>query len=263
MAYVDDGEGPAVLMLHGNPTWSYLYRHMITALAPEHRCVVPDHIGCGFSEKPQNYAYRLRQHIDNTLELIEATGLERFDLVVHDWGGAIGMGVATQMPERVRRLVVTNTAAFRSQSIPWEINLCRTPLLGKLIIRGLNGFAGPATKMSVSREMPEWVKRGFLHPYGNWHDRIATWAFVQDIPMHARHPSWDTLVGIETGLTQLRDHPMLLLWGMRDFCFHGDFLAEWQRRFPAAQTQAFEHAGHYLFEDAEDACAAAMQAFLR
>ena len=262
MSYLDEGEGSAVVMLHGNPTLSYFYRHLVKALSSTMRCIVPDHIGCGFSDKPQDYSYRLEQHVSNAVELIESLDLERFDLVLHDWGGAIGMGVARELKEKVDRLVVTNTAAFRSKSIPWQINICRTPFLGSWIIRGLNGFAGPATKMAVSERLPEVVKRGFLYPYQNWNDRIANWAFVQDIPMRAVHPSWDTLVDIEKGLESFKNHPMLLLWGMKDFCFHPGFLEEWERRFPDAKVQRISDAGHYLYEDATEQTVGKVAEFL-
>lgn len=263
LSYIDEGQGRAVVMLHGNPTWSYFYRNVVQRLSGSARCIVPDHIGCGFSDKPQDYSYTLAQHVENTLELLEAAGVEAFDLIVHDWGGAIGMAVAEALRDRVGRLVVMNTAAFRSQSIPWQINICRSKLFGSLIIRGLNGFAGPATKMAVSQPLPAEVKRGFLHPYQNWHDRIANWAFVQDIPMDTSHPSWDRLVEIEEGLSRLSSKPMLLMWGMKDFCFHPGFLEEWIRRFPKAQTLEWPDAGHYLLEDEKDRCLSAIEMFLR
>jgi 3-oxoacyl-[acyl-carrier-protein] synthase-3 len=188
MHYVDEGAGPPVLMLHGNPTWSFMYRRLVQALAPELRCIAPDHIGCGLSDKPQRYPYRLATHVDNVRRLVDALGLERFDLVVHDWGGAIGMGLATVEPSRVRRIVVTNTAAFPSRRIPWRIALCKLPLFGDLAIRGFNAFAGAATFMAVEKPLPPDVRNGFLLPYRNWHDRIANLRFVSRHPPRARPP---------------------------------------------------------------------------
>lgn len=121
--FLDEGRGPAVLMLHGNPTWSFYYRNVITALRGHFRCVVPDHIGCGLSSKPQTYSYRLVDHIENVCRVIESLGLRSFDLIVHDWGGAIGLGVAQRMPERLGKIVLLNTAAFRAPRLPWQLKL--------------------------------------------------------------------------------------------------------------------------------------------
>ncbi|MGB0373034.1 MAG: alpha/beta fold hydrolase [Opitutales bacterium] len=250
MNYVDEGEGRPVVMLHGNPTWSYFYRNLIKKLSPTRRCIVPDHIGCGLSEKPETYMYRLRQHVDNVVELVERLELESFDLIVHDWGGAIGMGLARRMPEKVGRIVAMNTAAYRAPWIPLRINICKIPGFGQWIVRKFNGFAGPALKMAVKKPMPRDVEQGFIYPYGNWEDRIATWAFVKDIPMTPFHTTWDDLVEIERDLKLFKDNPMLLLWGMKDFCFSPNFLRRWQEFFPNAEVEEYEKAGHYVLEDA-------------
>lgn len=262
MHYVDEGQGTPVLMLHGNPSWSFLYRQLVQALAPECRCIAPDHIGCGLSDKPQDHPYRLATHIDNVRRLVDTLGLDRFHLVVHDWGGAIGMGLATAMPDRVGRLVVMNTAAFRSLRIPKRIAVCKIPGLGALLIRGLNAFAAGAARMAVERPLPTDVRAGFVFPYGNWRDRIATLRFVQDIPLHAGHPSYRTLAAIEDRLPVLANKPMLLAWGMRDWCFSPVFLEQWRQRFPGAQVHTEPTAGHYLLEDAGATIIPTIRAFL-
>src|SRR5690606_14034462 len=189
--YLDEGSGDPVLMLHGNPTWSFYYRNLVRDLRGRFRCVVPDHIGCGFSSKPQHYPYTLARHILNVERLVEDLDLRKITLVVHDWGGAIGMGFAVRNPERISRIVVLNTAAFLSRRIPWRINICRVPGLGALIIRGFNGFAGPAVFMATKKPggLPREVARGFLLPYRSWGNRVANLRFVQDIPMSPRHPT--------------------------------------------------------------------------
>jgi haloalkane dehalogenase len=251
--YLDEGEGPAVVMVHGNPTWSFYYREAALALRHEHRIIVPDHVGCGLSDKPQDYSYRLAQHIDNLEFLInDHLQLSEVDLMVHDWGGAIGMGYAVRNPDRVRRLVVLNTAAFLMDFCPFRIRVCRWPLFGSLALRGFNAFARAATTMAVRKPLAPEVKEGLLAPYDSWENRIATLRFVQDIPLRRSHPSWETVADIQKHLHLLADKPMLICWGMQDFCFTEAFLDIWQSYFPNARVHRFEDAGHYVLEDAGD-----------
>ena len=263
LAYLDEGSGPAVVMVHGNPSWSYLYRNLVSGLRDRYRCIVPDHLGCGFSDKPQDYPYRLRNHIDNLERLLEHLGIERCVLVVHDWGGAIGMGWAGRHHERVAGVVVLNTAAFRSQRLPLRIAVCRWPLLGPLLVRGLNGFARAATFMAVTRPMRPEIAKGFLAPYDRWRHRIAVLRFVEDIPMDEGHPSWSTLLAVEASLARLRQCPLLLCWGGRDFCFNDTFYQEWRRRFPLAEAHYFATANHYVLEDALAEIQPLVENFLR
>jgi haloalkane dehalogenase len=264
MHYLDEGpkDAPVMLCVHGNPTWSFYWRAIVAHFAGRYRVVVPDHIGCGLSDKPQDWDYRLAQHVDNLQRLVEHLGLEEITLVVHDWGGAIGMGVATRTPERFCRFVVTNTAAFLSKSIPASIAAVKLPGFGALAVRGGNAFARAATVRAVSRPLSATAKAGLLFPYGSWADRIATLRFVQDIPLGEGHPSYSTLAEIDAGLTKLEAHPMLLCWGDDDFCFTPAFRAEWERRFPQAQSLHWDGVGHYVMEDAPERVIAAMDAFL-
>lgn len=249
--YLDEGTGPTLLFVHGNPTWSFAWRNLIRGLRTEHRCIAVDHVGCGLSDKPSNYEYRLAQHIANLRRLVEELDLRDITLVAHDWGGAIGAGVAGECPERFQRLVWMNTAAFRSQRIPLRIAACRIPLLGSWGVRGLNLFSRAALRMAVNRAHPlsETVCRGYLAPYDSWAHRIAVDRFVKDIPLQASHPSYAALKKVEENLTRLQDKPVLLPWGMRDWCFSPHFLDEFVQKFPAAQVRRFPEAGHYLFEE--------------
>lgn len=253
MSYVDEGAGPPALLVHGNPTWSFYYRRLIAALSPAHRVIAPDHVGCGLSAKPQDYPYTLSTHIENLGRLVDSLELPQLDLVVHDWGGAIGMGWAVRNPERVRRIVVLNTAAFLSPRLPLRIAVCRYPILGDLAVRGLNAFAGAAVHMAVERPLPPDVARGLLHPYASWADRVAIQRFVRDIPTAPSHPTWAVVDAIDRELPALRERPMLILWGGRDWCFSDHFLQGWLQRFPAARAVRFDDAGHYVLEDAHAA----------
>jgi len=263
MHYVDEGRGPVVLMLHGNPTWSFHYRSLIRHLGERgFRCIAPDHIGCGLSDKPVDYPYVLKQRIDDVEALVDALELSSFSLVVHDWGGAIGCGLAVRRPERLNKLVLLNTAAFRSKRIPLRIAAVKIPLLGEGIIRGLNGFAGPAARMSVRTPLEPVAQRGLLWPYSNWRDRVAVWNFVKDIPLSPHHPSFPTLAEIEDGLGKLRGKPVAIEWGERDFCFNRHFLERWKAIFPDAEVRTHEGAGHYVLEDAGVVVAERIERFL-
>ncbi|MFA4944964.1 MAG: alpha/beta fold hydrolase [Lentisphaeria bacterium] len=250
--YVDEpGAGTPVVMVHGNPTWSFYYRGLIRALNGEHRCIAPDNLGCGLSDKPQDWPYQLAGHIENLERLlIGHLKLEKFSLVLHDWGGAIGMGVATRHPERIDKLVILNTAAFHLPDCPWRIRLCRIPGFGALAVRGLNLFVKAALRMAAATPLSDTARAGLAAPYGSWHDRIAVLRFVQDIPMNPGHPTWRTLETIEQALPSLAAKPALIVWGAKDFCFHDRFLARWRNLFPKATCHRFAHAGHYVLEDA-------------
>ena len=255
--YLDEGprDAPVVVMLHGNPTWSFYYRTLIPTLSQTHRVIAPDHMGCGLSDKPQAYPYTLAQHIQNLETLLAQLGLENITLMVHDWGGVIGMGYAIDYPDNVARLIVFNTAAFYLKKLTFLIRMCRPNLLGGLLVRGLNAFAGLAVFMAISNRerMTRQVKAGYLGPYNNWQHRIAIHRFVQDIPWEENHPTRDRFMRIDAGLQQLRHHPMLIIWGADDFVFtERDFFAEWKRRFPEAEAHGLRNAGHYVVEDAHE-----------
>ena len=262
--YLDEGEptAPPVLCLHGNPTWSFAWRNLIPALAEGHRVIVPDHIGCGLSDKPQDYDYVLERHIENIERLVLSLGLERITLVLHDWGGAIGMGFARRHPKRIARIALMNTAAFLSTEIPLRISICRVPGFGAFAVRGLNGFARAATMMAVTKRMAPEIRRGYLLPYDNYRNRVAVHRFVQDIPLSPAHPSYPELEAIDASLERFRATPAALFWGERDWCFTPAFREVWQERLPRAEVHRFEDGAHYIFEDAADEVREGLLAFL-
>ncbi len=266
LSYLDEGprNDEAVLMLHGNPTWSFYYRYLVRALAPSLRCIVPDHVGMGLSEKPENYGYTLANRIGDIEALVAELGLKRIHLVVHDWGGAIGFGFAARHPELIGKITILNTGAFASDRIPARIALCKAPIIGPLIVRGFNGFAWPATWMAMHRRsLSDAEQRGYLFPHGSWAERVAVSAFVRDIPMSSAHESWSTLSTTERGLGLFRDRPALIIWGGQDFCFNDSFLRRWTEIFPRAETHRIEDAGHYVLEDARDEVISRIMGFLK
>ncbi len=252
--YIDEGAGEAVVMLHGNPTWSFYYRNLISALKSSYRALAVDHIGCGLSDKPQKYSYTLENHINNFEYFVESKGLKNITLAVHDWGGAIGMGYAVRHPENIKKILVMNSAAFRSNFIPLRINVCKIPIFGDIAVRSFNAFAKAALYMATSNPagLCEKVKAGYLAPYNNYRNRIATLRFVEDIPMAPSHPSYKTLLNIENRLTLLKNKPMLVIWGAQDFCFTLEFMKKWKSLFPACDVRTIPNAGHYVLEDAHE-----------
>ena len=263
--YLDEGEGEVLLFLHGNPTWSFYYRSLIQNFQGRYRCVAPDHIGCGFSDKPQDYSYTLTTHIDNLEKLVGFLGLKNITLMVHDWGGAIGMGLAVRKPELIKRLVLFNTASFLSMDIPLRIGLCRMPLLGTILIRYLNLFVRGVLRFGLKRRkrLTQNVRAGYLAPYDTFENRIANLKFVQDIPMEQAVPSYSVIQSIERNLKQFDGYPILIIWGSKDFCFNVKFLDKWREIFPRAEVREVCNAGHLVVEDASDEIIPWIEGFLR
>lgn len=263
MSYLDEGQGSeAVVMVHGNPTWSFYYRDLVLGLRDKMRCIVPDHLGCGLSDKPRDFDYTLAEHVRNLRGLLDSLQLSKIHLIVHDWGGPIGLGAMLANPGQLGRVVILNTAAFADTVVPLRIRLCRAPLIGELLVRGFNGFAGPATWMAVTRPLADVVKRGYLYPYDNWANRIATHRFVVDIPSGRGSHSDRALAEIESKLGLLNERPVRVLWGGKDFCFNRHYYDRWRKLIPSAKADYFESAGHYVLEDEGEKCLREIRVFL-
>jgi len=269
MHYVDEGRGEPVVMLHGNPTWSFYFRALVQGLAPACRCIAPDHIGCGLSDRPTDaeYGFRLQDRVDDLEALLSGLSLDRpISLVLHDWGGMIGAAFAVRHPERVARLVVLNTSAFLKphwKTLPWALRFVRgVPLVAEPAVLRLNLFARGAAWTASARGLAPAVRRGLLAPYGSPRNRLATLRFVQDIPLSPADPSYALAALTDQGLARLQAKPVLVCWGERDFVFDLDYLAEWQRRFPRTETHRFPQAGHYVLEDEPGPILARVHEFL-
>lgn len=270
MHYLDEGQGPAVVMVHGNPTWSFYYRRLVTSLSREYRTIVPDHIGCGLSDKPRNGAYDFRYKsrvadLEALLDHLVPDG--PITLIVHDWGGPIGLAWALRHPDRVARVVITNTAAFlaiEGKTVPWQLRLIRNVApAAKLLVQGFNAFSRGALYMAAKRRLSREVKQGLTAPYNSWSNRLATLRFVQDIPLYPEDPGYDLLDWVDQNLTALSGRPMMILWGEKDFVFDMAYLAEWKKRFPGVEIHTYPEAGHYLLEDEPDQTARQVEAFLK
>ena len=271
MSYLDEGprDGEVVVMLHGNPSWSYYWRTLVSGLSDKYRCIVPDHIGMGFSDKPDDadYDYTLQSRVDDVEALLKHLGITGpVTLAVHDWGGMIGFGWALSHAAQVKRLVVTNTAAFplpQAKPMPWQIALGRDWKFGALIIRAFNAFSSGASYLGVERRMPADVRRAYVSPYNNWKNRISTVRFMQDIPLGTQDKAWPLLEEAGRRLPEFADRPAFLGWGLKDFVFDKHFLAGFRAALPQAEVHAYDDAGHYVLEDKHETLVPLIRDFLQ
>jgi haloalkane dehalogenase len=255
MHYVDEGssgpEDKCIVAVHGNPTWSFYYRSIVEAMRGSHRVLAVDHIGCGLSDKPQKYPYCLATHTANLVRWIEKLDLRNIVMVVHDWGGAIGLGAAIECRDRIAGLVVLNTGAFPPPYVPLRIAACRIPILGSWGMTRLNLFARAATTMAIDRlpRLDDDVRDGLLAPYDTPEHRVGIDTFVRDIPLSKNHPTYGVLAKLESRLPDLSELPIHLVWGMKDWCFTPTCLRRFQAAWPGAVTQELSDVGHYVMEE--------------
>jgi pimeloyl-ACP methyl ester carboxylesterase len=268
MHFVDEGRGEPIVCVHGNPSWSFYWRHIVRGFRDTHRVIAADHIGCGLSDKPGDdaYDYTLDRRVADLGELLDRlVPDEPVNLALHDWGGMIGMAWAVRNPDRVRRISLFNTAAFplpaSATGLPWQLRLTRTPL-GSLLVRGFNGFSrGTLAIGTRMRTLTDAEKAWYVAPYATWHDRIATLRFVQDIPLDNRDRAWNTVTETAAALDRFRSTPVTIHWGHRDPVFDRHFFDEWKRRWPHAQIREWAEGGHYILEDATDEILADLRRF--
>ncbi|MBX9604113.1 MAG: alpha/beta fold hydrolase [Bryobacteraceae bacterium] len=253
MAYVDEGAGSPLLLLHGNPTWSFLYRSWIGPLSADHRVIAPDHLGFGRSAKPTT-PLRLDDHIQNLERLVLHLNLRDITLAVHEWGGPIGLGFAVRHPDRIRKLTLMSTWA-------WPITLgtplhpvqlqVRTPGIGEAFVQGLNLMVEGYLPSSIGdpRRINAQMMDGYRAPFPDYPSRAQILAMVRDLPVGTDHPAAAATRVIEQQLPQLHV-PVLILWGAADSTTPPAWIrTRWLKIFPHAQEERFEGAGHYLIED--------------
>jgi len=260
MAYVDEGSGPPVLLVHGNPTWSFYYRTLLAALPPLGlRAIAPDHIGMGRSEKPsaRDYPHTLSRRVADFTEFVDGLGLtEPVSLVVHDWGGAIALAWAVEHVDRVDKLLVLNTGAFPippGKGMPWSLTAARLGPLGDFAVRRLNAFSLGALVLGTGQRWlgPE-ARAGLLAPYDSPAHRVAVAEFVRDIPRGPGDPAHAVLARTESRLPLLQDKPTVVCWGMQDPVFDATVLDHLLTLLPGAEVHRYADAGHYVLEDAPE-----------
>ena len=262
MHYVDVGEGRPVVMVHGNPTWGYLYRRFIKAVVGAgYRAVVPDHLGFGRSEKTGDAAlYGVPRHAGRLDALLESLDLEDATVVVQDWGGPIGLAWAASHPARVRSLVVLNTFCHRPPEnvpMPLPLRLFRTPGVGEAMVKGLNAF----TKLFLfgegtvhSERLGDDERAAYLAPHPTWASRTAALVFPREIPAGPTGRVADFTADVHDRLVPaFRDKPVMIAWPMKDTAFGPEMLTDlWLPDFPHAEVLRVEDAGHYIQEDAHE-----------
>ena len=267
--YLDEGHGDPVVMVHGNPSWSFYYRTLVQNLRGGYRTIVPDHIGCGLSDKPgdDRYSYTLRRRVLDLTRLLDSLALEqKITLVLHDWGGMIGMAYAAAHPERIGRIVLLNTAAFHlpaGKKVPLALTFMRSSRLGALMVRGMNGMSRGASLIGCKRHpMSGAVRDAYAAPYDSWAHRIATLRFVQDIPLTPADPSYADVSAVQEALPLFRTTPTLICWGEKDFVFDREVLGIWRATWPDAEVLALADCGHYVLEDAPEEVIPRIRRFL-
>lgn len=277
MSWLDEGprDGEVVVMLHGNPSWSYYWRHLVLGLRDRYRCIVPDHVGMGLSDKPDDgatahprYDYTLQSRIEDLEALLRHAGVDGatpVTLAVHDWGGMIGFGWALSHMAQVKRLVILNTAAFpmpAAKRFPRRLALGRDSRPGGWLIRRFNLFARGAARFGTARRLPRAVREAYAGVYDGWGNAISTLRFMQDIPLHEGDRAWPLLVAAGERLPGYADRPAFIGWGLRDFVFDRHCLDAFRAALPRADVQAFDDAGHYVLEDKHEVLVPAIRAFL-
>lgn len=262
MHYVDEGSGTPVIMLHGNPTWSFLYRDIIKQLSDQCRCIAPDYPGFGSSDHPDGYHYTPQEHAQWIERLIDKLVLDEFILVCQDWGGPIGLSVARNQPKRVAGLVLGNTWGWPVTLKPRLFSyIMGSHFPGKYLQINKNFFARSIVPSGIAkpkRKQPEILSH-YTRPFKSRKSRYGTWMF----PRALRTASgW--LEDIESKLGFLKDIPVELVWGMKDFAFGDEYyIKRWRSYFPQAEVTKLQDASHYLQEDRPDAVAEAVIRLLK
>lgn len=261
MHHLDEGEGLPVLMLHGNPTWSFLYRKVVKQLEGSCRSIALDYPGFGFSGHPPNYGYTPQEHAEWVSALIDHLALDRFVLVVHDWGGPIGMSIAVDRPDDVAGLVICNTWSWPPDRVLTRIfSAIFGGPVGKYLILQHNFFARwlmPASFTRPELRAPD-VLNAYTDPFPTPASRMGTYVF----PCAINH-SDEWLASIESRLHLLAGKPVALVWAMKDLAFgNEETIARWHRHFPHASVDRIPDAGHYVPEERPDRVVAGIQGVL-
>jgi acyl-CoA synthetase (AMP-forming)/AMP-acid ligase II/pimeloyl-ACP methyl ester carboxylesterase len=259
--YVDEGRGPVVILVHGNPTWSFYYRELIKRLSATCRVIAVDHIGCGLSDHPRGKHFRAKDRVGHLQDLLDQLGITKFSLVMHDWGGAIGTALAVNNMKNVEKLVYFNTTLTETESLPFFIRISAKPPWGRFITKTTKTFLRLATDFGVGKKLSKRVKQGYMYPYRSRRDRTAIWDFVQDIPFNIDHPTYAGMMDIGHAVPELAKKPIKIMWGLKDPCFHHEMLTQLVRLFPEAEVTEYPKASHLVVEDEIDDISRSLEEF--
>lgn len=248
--YIDEGSGPVLLMLHGNPTWSFLYRGIIKGLQDRFRCVALDYPGFGLSTASRGYGYTPAEHATVVEKFLLALNLSGVTMMGQDWGGPIGLHVVSHHPERFRALILGNTFAWPVNGIPEFERFSRLMggPLGGFFIRNFNAFVNILMPLGVNRgKLPKRVMAAYRAPFSKRSSRRPMHVFPREILA-----SRSFLTEVENGLARLKQLPVLIVWGNRDIAFRKRELNRFEQLFPKSRTVILQGAGHYIQEDAPE-----------
>ncbi|MBE6372707.1 MAG: alpha/beta fold hydrolase [Lentisphaerae bacterium] len=244
--YVDEGQGNPLVMFHACPMWSFAYRNLIRDLSADHRVIAFDLPGFGLSTAEKNFDFTLNGYINITETFLEALEIEKATLVLHGWGGTVGMGYAVRHPRNIRSLVILNTLSFTPGSLPLRLHICRIPWLGAKLVVNLNLL------LLGNRHHCKEIADAYDYPYRSCHSRYPLYRFVEDFPSVPESDSAQLIMEIEAGLWMFRSTPAVIVWAMRDWLYTARQLKWWQRYLPGAEVHRLERAGRYIQEDAPD-----------
>ncbi len=258
--YIDEGSGPTLLLLHGNPTWSFLYRHIVRKLSPHFRCIALDYPGFGLSTAKPGYAFLPREHSDIVEKLVDHLGLKEIRIMVQDWGGPIGLGFAGRRPELVHSVVLGNTFAWpaqRSKGLPTFSKVVGGGL-ARILITRYNALAKWLIPAGINRKLTEQELAAYMGPFSTPGSRLPTWIFVHQILASGKY-----LSEVEAGLVSLREKPALVVWGEADGAFRTPDRLRLMQHFPNHRVRVLAGAKHFIQENAPDEiCAAVMESAL-
>ncbi|MDQ3856821.1 MAG: alpha/beta fold hydrolase [Chloroflexota bacterium] len=264
MHYIDEGEGQPVVMVHGTPDWSFVYRHLVRCLSRTHRCIAVDHIGFGLSDKPARWTYTPADHARNLQAFIQRLGLQQITLVVHDFVGPIGLSYAIDHPENVSRLILFNTWLFSGKDTKtyrsWTLasRLFGSPV-GRFLYQRLNFSPRFVLKMAFAdkSKLSPQVHQHYIRALPTYGDRRGTWVFARELT-----GSGEWFDSLWARSDRIRDKPALLLWGMKDFATGPEFLEKFRSLFTQTQVVEYDDAGHFPQEEVGPAVCSTVSDFL-
>jgi haloalkane dehalogenase len=260
MHYVDEGQGEPIVMVHGNPTWSFLYRHVIKEFSSGYRCIAMDHLGFGLSDKPTEWSYLPEEHSHNLAALLDSLGLNDITLVVQDWGGPIGLSYALDHPDKIKRLIILNTWMWPVNKDWYYFAFSKFTggFLGRFLIKRFNFFARVIMPLAYgnSKKLTNEVHQHYLQPLQNAEERKGCWVLPREIT-----GSTEWLDHLWSRREALADKPKLIVWGMKDIAFREKELNEWLDAYPDSNVVRLENVGHYVQEEGKVELSQAMRLF--